>query len=73
MDHGIQRELFMFHGKYLSKSATFMAQVLSEMHQAALRGFFPTSVVLVNPKMQCLLWGCVFGRGQNQGNVYILI
>ena len=54
MDHGIQRELFMFHGKYLSKSATFMAQVLSEMHQAALRGFFPTSVVLVNPQMQCL-------------------
>ena len=44
----------VFHGKCLSNSATSPAQVLSEMPHAALRCFFPTLVVLVNPTLVSL-------------------
>ena len=48
---GIQERSSGFHGKHLSNPATSPAQVLSEMPQAALRYFFTTSVVLVNPTL----------------------
>ena len=51
---GIQERSSGFHGKCLSNSATSPAQVLSEMPHAALRCFFPTLVVLVNPTLVSL-------------------